>query len=265
MTEKSHILIVDDEEAIRYFLSEELSLAGYAALTAASGEEALVHLQQGNIDVVVLDLMMEGIDGLQVMKEIERQPLPAEVIILTAHASFDSAVDALRLGGCDYLRKPCRTEELLVSVARALAKRNQALQKQAMLQLIEETARQLQPTSICPDPEVAQPRFLEGRGLLLDRVEKVVTRGGEPLSLTPSEFRLLLHLMENPNRPVGYDKLASALHGRQSGEWDSREARKALSTHLWRLQRKLGRAPDGERYVVNVRGEGYRFSKNNEL
>lgn len=127
MTEEARILVVDDEQAIRYFLSEELARAGYKVLTASSGEEALVRLQEKEIDLVLLDLQMRGMDGLQVMEEIEKHPMPPEVIILTAHASFDSAVDAMRLGGCDYLKKPCRTEELLSSVEKGLDKRRKEL------------------------------------------------------------------------------------------------------------------------------------------
>jgi CheY-like chemotaxis protein len=96
---KGHILIVDDEPAIRFFLSETLSQAGYEVTTAASGEQALALLQQQPIDLVLLDLKMEGIDGLQVMAEVERLPLPPVVIILTAHASLDSAIQAMRRGG----------------------------------------------------------------------------------------------------------------------------------------------------------------------
>ena len=260
MNEEACILIVDDEQSIRYFLSEELSHAGYKVLTASSGEAALIRLQQESVDLVLLDLKMDGMDGLQVMKKLEEHPLPPEIIILTAHASFDSVVDAMRLGGCDYLKKPCRTEELLSSVEKGLAKRRKALQQQQMLHLIEETARQLQPT---PPPAVEQavqqPRFLEERGLLWDRETETLTRRGQTLSLTPTEFRLLACLMETPDRLVSYRELVAALHGSKSEEWDAWEARAAISTHMWRLRRKIGQDSDGNPYIVNVRGRGYKF------
>jgi two-component system KDP operon response regulator KdpE len=260
MTEEACILIVDDEQAIRYFLSEELSHAGYRVLTASSGEAALVRLQQESIDLVLLDLKMGGMSGLQVMREIEEQPLPPEVIILTAHASFDSVVDAMRLGGSDYLRKPCETEALLSSVEKGLAKRRKALQQQHMLHLIEETARQLQPSPLpAAEPATQPPRFLEERGLLWDREAETVALRGETLALTPTEFRLLICLMENPDRLVSYRELVAALHGSESEEWDEREVRAAISTHMWRLRRKIGQDRDGSPYIVNVRGRGYKF------
>jgi DNA-binding response OmpR family regulator len=260
MTEEACILIVDDEQAIRFFLSEELAQTGYRVLTASSGEEALVRLQEKEIDLVLLDLQMGGMDGLQVMEEIEKRPVPPEVIILTAHASFDSAVDAMRLGGCDYLRKPCRAKDLLSSVEKGLRKRRKELQQQQMLRLIEETARQLQPSSPPATGSVPPPqRFLEQRGLLLDREAETVTQYGEALSLTPTEFRLLACLMEWPDQLLGYCELAASLHGRRDREWDEWEARAAISTHMWRLRRKLGSGQDDNPYIVNIRGRGYKF------
>jgi DNA-binding response OmpR family regulator len=258
MSEGARILIVDDEEDLRFTLSEELSQAGYAVLTAASGEEALARLQEGAIDLILLDLKMGGMDGLQVMEEVGKQLLSPAVIVLTAHASLDSAIGTMRLGGCDYLKKPCRSEELLASVEKGLAKRHEALQRQEMIHLIEETARQLRTSPPPATGSAARPRFLEERGLLLDREQEAVTREGEVLPLTLSEFRLLACLMECADQPLSHRELAAALHG-QGGEWEKEEARQALSTHLWRLRRKLGHGPDGRPYIVNVRGRGYKF------
>ncbi len=269
MAEKARILIVDDEEAIRFFLSEELSQVGYTVLTAAGGEEALVLLQKEAVDLVLLDLKMGGIGGLQVMEEIEKRPMPPVVIMLTAHASLDSAVGAMRRGGFDYLKKPCRPEDLLTSVEKGLAKRREAIQRQQMIRLIEETARQLEAPArseeaanlpIVRSPLASLPRFLEGRGLLLDREHETATRAGEAVPLTQSEFQLLACLMENAGQPVSYGQLVAALHGDKGGDWEDWEERQAISTHLWRLRRKLGHDPDGRPYIVNTRGRGYRFA-----
>mgnify|MGYP000650019907 CR=1 FL=1 len=256
---KEHILIVDDESAIRFFLSEELSKAGYEVTTASSGEQALALLQQQPTDLILLDLKMEGMDGLEVMAEVERMSLPPVVIILTAHASLDSAIKAMRRGGHDYLLKPCRTEELLASVEKGLARRRKLLQQQAILHQIEISARQLRLDSL-PEPSAAsgKPRFLEIRGLLLDREQHTVARQGQPLPLTPSEFKLLHCLMERADQIVPVYELMQVLHGTEGDRW---EARQALSTHLWNLRRKIGNAPDGSPYLVNVRGQGYRFVK----
>jgi DNA-binding response OmpR family regulator len=166
----------------------------------------------------------------------------------------------MRLGGCDYLKKPCHTEELLSSVEKGLAKRRQALQRQHMLRLIEETARQLQPFQLpAVEPTASPQRFLEGRDLLLDREAETVARCGGLLSLTPTEFRLLACLLEKPDQLVTYRELAAALHGRESEDWEEWEARAAISTHMWRLRRKLDQDYSGDPYIANVRGRGYKF------
>ncbi len=259
MTDRGHILIVDDEPAIRLFLEEELSQAGYEVTTAASGEEALTHLQREPVDLILLDLKMGGIDGLQVMAEVGRRPLPPVIILLTAYASLDSAIEAMRRGGHDYLLKPCRTEELLASVERGMARRRAMLRQQELARLIEESARQLRKDVPAPPKEArlpTLPRFLEGRGLLLDREQQVVTRYGQPIRLTPTEFRLLHCLMERAGRIVPLAELMRELHGDEGEKW---EAASALNTHLWRLRRKIGHGPDGAPYIENVRGQGYRF------
>jgi DNA-binding response OmpR family regulator len=261
MMENPRILIVDDEETVRYFLSEELAHAGYAVLTAANGKEALIQLQQQPADLVLLDLKMHGMDGLQVMEEIEKQPMPPAVIILTAHASLDSAVDAMRLGGCDYLQKPCRIQDLLASVEKGLARRRDALRRHRMARLIEETARQLQSASLPGMDPAPSLQVLQARGLLLDRDNETVTCQGVSLTLTPTEFQILRLLMERPDQLISYPEMAAAIYGSDGGEWQSWEARQTLATHMWRLRRKIGNGPDGSPYIVNVRGRGYKFAR----
>ena len=259
MREAPHLLVVDDEESVRFFLSEELRRAGYEVQTAASGEEALARLQEQTVDLILLDLKMGGLGGLEVMEEIAEQTHTPAVIILTAHANLDSAVDAMRLGGSDYLKKPCSTAKLLESVERALSRRRDVVHQREMIRLIAETARQLHEGVPLKSAPTKRIRFLEGHGLLLDLEQEVVSRDGDELALTQSEFRLLACLMEHSGRPVSYEELYAAVHGYSSGDWDLRQA---LSTHLWRLRRKLGESPDGNPYSVNVRGRGYKFLGN---
>lgn len=260
MNGKHCILIVDDESAVRLFLAEELAQEGYKVLTASSGEEALARLQEETIDLVLLDLKMEGMDGLQVMEAIQKQSLPPVIIMLTAYATLDSAIAAMRRGGSDYLLKPCSTEELLASVAKGLSRRREELHRQELVNLIEESARKLKavpsPATEKRGPPPAPPRFLERRDLLVDRERLMVTRQGSPVKLTPTEFRLLILLMERSGQPVSYQELARGIYGHGGEKW---EARQALGTHLWRLRRKLGTDPQGIPYVKNIRGQGYMF------
>jgi len=252
------ILIVDDELAIREFLSEELRQAGYQAATAASGEEALAYLEGHPVDLVLLDLRMTGMDGLETMAAIYRRPSPPEVIMLTAHATLDTAVAAMRQGGQDFLAKPCTHAELLTSVHRGLLRRQEALQRNAVARLIADAARQLTGDTVeTPSSSPLAPdRYLHGQDLLLDQHARVVWRASRQLELTPTEFDLLAAFMRQPNRLWPYKDLALEILGRKMS---TAEARRALGTHLWRLRRKLAEGPGGTPYIINLRGRGYRF------
>jgi DNA-binding response OmpR family regulator len=260
MPEEARILVVDDELSIRLLLTEELSQEGYQVGTAASGEEALAMLQEDTFDLILLDLKMPGIDGLQVMEEARKLAPNTVVIMLTAYATLDSAVEAMRHGGHDYLLKPSTTEEILDSVEKGLAKRRQWLRHQELIKQIEDTAHQLRAGEMeAKESERAtepHPRFLRAGELLLDREKLVVTLHGRPLDLTPTEYKLLLCLLENVDRTVSFRQLVQAIHGPGSEEL---RARDAISTHLWRLRRKLETTAAGQAHIVNVRGQGYKL------
>ncbi len=261
MFEQARILVVDDELSIRLVLTEQLGQEGYRVTTAASGEEALAVLQEDSFDLILLDLKMPGIDGLQVMEEARVLAPDTAVIMLTAHATLDSAIEAMRRGGHDYLIKPAGSEQILASVEKGLAKRRQRLRQKELLKQIEETAHELRDgerEAAESEKAVQQyPRFLRARELLLDRERLTVRLKGQALDLTSTEFKLLLRLMEEADCTVAFRQLAEAIHGRETEEII---ARTAISTHIWRLRRKLESAAPGEAYIVNVRGRGYKLS-----
>ena len=122
------ILVVDDESGIRYYLERFLTREGYQVTTVADGETALKRLANEEFDVVLLDLKMKGIGGLEVLAELHRAWPATTVIILTAYASLESAVEALRSGAHDYLFKPCNTDDLRESIRTGLLRRHEQLQ-----------------------------------------------------------------------------------------------------------------------------------------
>ena len=260
MLEPARIMVVDDELSIRFLLSEALTQQGYEVATAASGEEALMMLQDAAFDLILLDLKMPGTDGLQVMQEARDLAPDMVVIMLTAHGTLDSAIEAMRRGGHDYLQKPSSTGEILASVEKGLAKRRQWLRQQELIRRMGDIALQLSngEADVKESERAVQehPRFLRAGDLLLDREKLVVTLGGDPLSLTPSEYKLLLCLVENTDGVVGFGQLSRAIHGHNS---DEMRARDAISTHLWRLRRKLDAAAPGKEYIINVRGRGFKL------
>ncbi len=131
---KKTVLVVDDEVIIRRLLAEKLSDEGFISLTVEDGASALAYLGNTQIDVVVTDLMMEGMNGIQVLKAVKAYDPEISVIILTGYGELTSAVDALRLGADDYLLKPCDLNELLFRINKSLEK--QSLKK--MVQIYED-------------------------------------------------------------------------------------------------------------------------------
>ena len=260
MYHPAKLLIVDDESAVRTSLREILQQEGHQVTTAASGEEALTALGEDTFDLILLDLKMEGIDGLEVMAEVKRMAPSTEVIVLTAHGALDSAVEALRQGAHDYLLKPCGVEEIVASVETGLAKRWKSAHRRELVSTIEESVRQLGSSALPGKPQIQEPvvsRFIRTRHLLLDREKQIVMADGQPLSLTPTEFKLLTCLMSNMNRTLSFSRLAREALGYECSD---QEARRALKTHLWRLRKKLRSTTGDDSCIVNVRGEGYMFS-----
>ena len=119
------VLLVDDEEDFVETLAQRLEVRDFEVATALSGAEALERLEEREIDVVILDLQMPGVDGIQVLRQIkERKPL-IEVIMLTGHATVQTAIDGMKLGAFDFLTKPTETEDLLEKIARAFGRKSE--------------------------------------------------------------------------------------------------------------------------------------------
>ncbi len=258
MADEARILVVDDESSVRFLLSEELTQQGYEVSTAASGEEALAMLEEATFDLMLLDLKMPGMDGIEVMRAARDLAPQTVVVMLTAYATLDSAVEALRYGGHDYLLKPSSPDEILASVEKGLAKRQQWRRQDDLIRQMGNLARELVEGEVTTTETEARgderARYLRVGDLLLDRARLNVISAGESVALTPSEYRLLLCLMENAGSTVSFGALAEAVHGVTC---EKRTAKKAISTHLWRLRRKLDAAARSEVHIANIRSEGY--------
>ena len=116
---KTRVLIVDDEKEFVDLVSERLTMRDYDVTACYSGEEALETVKKYNFDIVVLDILMPGIDGIETLREIKRIKPLTEVILLTGHAAVDTAIDGMRLGAYDYLTKPCEISDLVTKLDKA--------------------------------------------------------------------------------------------------------------------------------------------------
>jgi DNA-binding response OmpR family regulator len=265
-------LIVDDEQNILLFLSEALEDEGYKITTKGSGKEAVSIIEHENFDLVLVDLKLHDIDGLEVTREVKKHSPDTVVIMLTGHGSLDTAVEAMRFGVFDYLLKPCSLQDLRNSLRRGLEKRESSLEQQRLISQARQfaravldsgalasgidtgfanttsTTREAEPTGVADIVRVSD--------VIVDIKKHEVKRSGEILSLTPTEFNLLLTLMNNAGRVLSCKSLVKQLHDYDLSEYDSRSM---IRVHIKHLRHKLERDSNNPDYIINVRGLGYKF------
>lgn len=239
MVEPVRTLIVDDDEGIRFFLASTLQQVGHSVTPATSGEEALKLLRDTSFDLAVLDLQLGGrVDGIRVLEAIKWRWPDTATIILTAHASLDSALAAIREGVDGYLLKPARAEEVRQAASEALERRR----------------------GMARAPGVSGEAELLQRGpFAVDLEKRQVAKDGMSLDLTNSEFQLLVHLMQNAHRVVPPTELVWVV---QQYECENqREARDIIKWYIHRLRCKVESNPSRPRHILNVRGAGYTFKE----
>jgi DNA-binding response OmpR family regulator len=231
------ILIVDDEEVARITLAEILRLEGYEIKTVGSGEEAVYVLQIEQFDVMILDLKMPTLNGIEVLRSVADDLNDMSVIVLTAHGTIDSAIQAIRYRVHDYLLKPASPEQVIKSVEGALDKKRQELNNNG-------------------DERKASPNRIDalpgGSQLAWDR--RLIYWEGGSLTLTPTEGRLLRILFDRKNEMVTHSDLVYMIQGYRI---DMEEAAKILRPVVSRLRQKLSVVPEWGDRIKNVRGAGY--------
>lgn len=228
MTSRPAVLVVDDEQPLRDFIRKNLEARNFAVHTAANGLEALALFNTQPLGLIILDVMMPTMDGLETTRRI-RQASLVPIIILTALGEEKDKVAALDLGADDYLTKPFGVEELLARV-RAVLRRSK------------------------PQPAPAPASALHAGDLVLDPAAHIVTRDGEPLKLTPTEFELLHYLMRHAGKVVTHRELLQRVWGAEYGD----EA-EYLRVYIRRLRQKIEADPLNPRHLLTEHGVGYRF------
>lgn len=237
MAELIRTLIVDDEERIRLFLEQALKRDGHVVTTASNGEEALAILQDTAYDLAILDLMLGGrVDGQRLLEAIRWRWPATVVIMMTAHGSLDSAVQAIREGVDGYLLKPVEAAEVRETIKAAFARREQ----RAEMHLAGD-----------------QNSLLERGPFTVDMDTHRVTRGEDEIELTPSEFSLLVYMMQNANKVTDPTTLVEVV--RQYKPKYLHEARQIIKWYIHRLRQKVEMNPSQPQYIVNIRGTGYMF------
>jgi DNA-binding response OmpR family regulator len=231
MDERSRgsVLVVDDEPTIAEVVSRYLERAGYRTRTAGDGARALAMIGSQRPDLVVLDLMLPGIDGLEVMRRLRHsEPEPICVILLTAKGEEADRIIGLRQGADDYVVKPFSPLELVARVDAVLRRADSAPAQQAPIELSD---------------------------LTIDPVARQVFARGEEVVLTQREFDVLLFLARNPGQAFSRNQLMDAIW-----QYSFYTDTSTVTVHIRRLRSKIEADPSRPRHIQTVWGVGYRFS-----
>ena len=222
----ARILIVDDEPKIVRLVADYLVNAGFDVSTARTGDEALMRVRTDRPDLVVLDLGLPGLDGLDVTRAIRRNgELP--IILLTARADETDRVIGLELGADDYVAKPFSPRELVARI-RAVLRRHAGSGEREQLRASD---------------------------LMLDVPRMRVVRDGTPVDLTATEFALLAAMARQPGRVFTRSQLLDVVHGVAFEAYE-----RAIDAHVKNIRRKLEPDPRSPRYLLTVYGVGYRLA-----
>jgi two-component system alkaline phosphatase synthesis response regulator PhoP len=221
------ILVVDDEPQIAEIASDYLRRAEFDVIVAADGARALALVRERHPDLIILDLGLPHIDGLEVARAIRRDSdLP--IIMLTARVAEDDRLRGLEIGADDYVTKPFSPRELVARV-RAVLRRTESRDRDADLFTIAD--------------------------LVIDVSRMAVTRDGEALDLTPTEFQIVATLARHAGRVFTRTQLLDAGRGANTEAFD-----RAVDSHIKNIRRKLERDPRAPQYIRTVYGIGYRFA-----
>jgi DNA-binding response OmpR family regulator len=257
---EARLLIVDDEPNIRSAMGRALNLLGYEVEEAGSGPEALRMLERAFYDLMVLDIRMPDMDGIEVMT-LARQLYPELlIVILTGHATLESAIAAIKSEAIDYLQKPASIQDIAAVVTQSLEKRVGQRQRQRLVQVMGEALEVLRQTerSVTPTAaSLASNDFLHLHPLKLDRHKRLLVVAGEQeqkLSLTEGETVVLASLMMSPDQILSCRDLIQTGWGYSTNE---REAQNIIRPHICRLRRKINNLFPHSTLLHTVRKRGY--------
>ncbi|MEM1116925.1 MAG: response regulator transcription factor [Bacteroidota bacterium] len=231
------LLVVEDDDDLRDLLATRFTDAGYAVATAASGPDALVAVEAETPDLVLLDVMLPGIDGVEVCRRLRAEHPLLYIIMLTAKADELDRVVGLEVGADDYVTKPFSLQEVVARVRAALRR--------------VRTVRERM--TAAPGDEDEAP--IASGPLRIDPVRREVTVGGEEIHLTVREFDLLLHLARNPERPFTRSQLLEQIWGITYEGYD-----RTIDSHVQRLRAKIEADAGNPAHVRTVWGVGYKFA-----
>ncbi|MCA2001821.1 MAG: response regulator transcription factor [Chloroflexi bacterium] len=262
MNDSGHILVIDDEAALRHTLARILQNNGFEVTTAENGEQGLSFIQSSNFDMVFMDLRMPGMAGMEALKLIHASRPDLPVVLFTAQPDLTSALDALRYGATDYLLKPLKPQDILERARGILASQRKEKRKREIARQIE--ALQAELRSLTSGDETSPPqvagaaaeRFLKRGSLVLDLHKRRLIIREQTINIPPTSFDYLLVLARHSPEVVNYQTLVAEAQGYQT---DAREAQELSKWHIHQLRQAIEEDSRAPSILINVRGAGYRL------
>jgi DNA-binding response OmpR family regulator len=219
------VLVIDDDAALRDTIGLMLETEGFRPALAEDGKTGITYAMCLKPDLILVDLRMPGLGGIEVCKQIRAAGMKTPLIVLSAIGEEVDKVLLLEIGADDYVVKPFGTRELLARI-RALLRRSST-----------------EETKVIPFGDVE-----------VDLTRRIVTKKGEDIKLTRAEYNLLTYFLQNPDRPLTRDMILNSVWG-----YESFPNTRTVDAHVVRLRQKLDTDPDGPRHFLTVHGVGYRF------
>jgi DNA-binding response OmpR family regulator len=263
-------LIVDAELQTRASIAQSLRHFGHRVDEANCGQEALQLLEQTAYDVMILDLAISDMNGVEVMHRARLMRRDLAILIVTSLATVESTMAAVKANVADYILKPCNMDDLQLTVARVLEERVQQLRHARLLEMVSEVMGVLHQPEPVAEPMIfpalatspLQAQDMIRMGILtLDRQKRLVTLKTDPprtVELTESEMSILLALMEKPNQVISCNQLANKALGYT--DMDRWTIENVIRSCVFRLRHKIEGGSDAPRLIRTVRGRGYFFS-----
>jgi len=224
------ILIIEDEEAIRMALEDDFRLENYDVVVATDGIEGLSKASDPDIDLIILDIMLPGLDGFEVCKKLRNSGVKTPIIMLTAKGQEIDRVLGLEIGADDYITKPFSPRELQARV-------------KAVLRRME------------PETDEKADKIFRSGGLEVDFRQYICRKNDMEINLTAHEFELLKYLVHNRGQVVRRNELLDEVWGK-----DVFVTPHTIDTHMANLRKKIENDPSNPRFIISIRGIGYKFA-----
>ena len=255
------ILVADDEENTRLAIMRALQLSGFHTEGASNGVEVFEKINQGHFDLLLLDLRMPEMNGVEVLGRLLANNVEIAVIVLTAHASLDSAIASIKAGAIDYLVKPQKMIDIEKAIRLALNKKNANAERRQLIEAAKATLKILDDE---PDNPGRHKKILNESAFHFDPLQRMVTiRDGEvssqkSVSLTADQTAILEYFFNHQERVISSCEIARL--ALKYPEISNQDAEKLIRSHILRLRQKIEKDPHRPEYLRTLRDAGYLFS-----